>query len=60
MECRCYNRSRGSTTNISFGTNCKEEEWRFDDLSNKDVIAEVKQKVLALCARYPVYQQAAS
>ena len=31
-----------------------------DDLSNKEVIAEVKQKVLALCARYPVYQQAAS
>ena len=29
-----------------------------DDLDNKAVIAEVKQKVLALCARYPVYQQA--
>ena len=28
-----------------------------DDLSNQEVIAEVKQKVLALCARYPVYQQ---
>ncbi|HAO89043.1 MAG TPA: serine hydroxymethyltransferase, partial [Gammaproteobacteria bacterium] len=29
-----------------------------DDLDNKAVISEVKQKVLALCARYPVYQQA--
>ena len=29
-----------------------------DDLENKAVIAEVKQKVLALCARYPVYQHA--
>lgn len=29
-----------------------------DDLENKEIIAEVKQKVLALCARYPVYQQA--
>lgn len=29
-----------------------------DDLDNKDTVAEVKQKVLALCARYPVYQQA--
>ena len=29
-----------------------------DDLDNKAVISEVKQKVLTLCARYPVYQQA--
>ena len=29
-----------------------------DDLENKAVIAEVKQKVLALCTRYPVYQHA--
>ena len=29
-----------------------------DDLDNKAVISEVRQKVLALCARYPVYQQA--
>ena len=29
-----------------------------DDLDNKAVISEVKQKVLALCVRYPVYQQA--
>lgn len=35
--------------------------WMCDvlgDLDNKAVISEVKQKVLALCARYPVYQQA--
>jgi len=31
---------------------------RLDDLDNKAVISEVKQKGLALCARYPVYQQA--
>ena len=27
-----------------------------DDLENEAIIAHVKQKVLALCARYPVYQ----
>lgn len=27
-----------------------------DDISNEDKIVEIKQKVLDLCARYPVYQ----
>ena len=27
-----------------------------DDISNEDKIVEIKQKVLNLCARYPVYQ----
>ena len=40
-------------------------EWRDKSqqtggVVDEEVIAEVKQKVLALCARYPVYQQAAS
>lgn len=29
-----------------------------DDLDNREVRASVKEKVLALCAKYPVYQQA--